>query len=120
MYEPKDIQSLNVSDDTISRTAILNEISDIGIRAFGKYGRSFGFITELYNFVRDLPSSAPKQRTGHWIRTRKEEVTECVAGTGIHVYVCSKCDEWENFPSEYCPNCGAKMQDETETQINGR
>ena len=57
-----------------------------------------------------------QQRTGHWIKTLKEEVAECIGGTGIHVYVCSKCDKWVNFPSEYCPNCGYRMVEPQESE----
>jgi hypothetical protein len=58
------------SEDTVSRAVILNEISDIDIRAFRKYGRSFGFVTELYNFVRDLPSVTMQDETEMQINGR--------------------------------------------------
>ena len=47
-------------------------------------------------------------KTGHWIKTLKEDITECMAGSG-YVFMCSECKKWENHPKSFCPNCGAEM-----------
>lgn len=54
-----------------------------------------------------LPSVTPKPKTGHWIMHRGYNAD----GFGIE-YSCSKCNEWANEKSNYCPNCGAKMESE--------
>ena len=28
----------------------------------------------------------------------------------IHEYQCNNCNEYMNYPSNYCPNCGARMK----------
>lgn len=48
------------------------------------------------------------QKTGHWIIYA--ELTEEWEGT--KKYACDKCGEKVGvFKSNYCPNCGAKMED---------
>ena len=47
-------------------------------------------------------------KTGHWIKTLKEDITECMAGSG-YVFMCSECKKWENHPKSFCPNCSAAM-----------
>lgn len=56
--------------------------------------------------VKDLPSAQPEQKTGKWI----------FIGDG---YKCSECKSvyswWaDSQTSNYCPNCGTEMSDETE------
>jgi hypothetical protein len=34
-------------------------------------------------------------------------------------YKCSACGEWSVDESNYCPNCGARMDKETEVTDNG-
>lgn len=69
-----------------------------------------------YKIVEDmktLPSVAPKEKTGHWVKTPK-----AVMGEG-YMWYCDKCehqvyqDSSRDYPSEkYCPNCGARMVSE--------
>lgn len=47
--------------------------------------------------------SLEKQKTGHWIPRN----------SFLLQYKCSEC-EWESEKYNYCPNCGAKMEGETE------
>lgn len=49
-----------------------------------------------------------EQKTGHWTKVLKEDITECMAGSG-YVFVCSECKKWEKRLTSFCPNCGAKM-----------
>lgn len=59
----------------------------------------------IYNAINDVPEAindVPKPKTGKWIVNR----------------YCSEC-EWDkkdaelvcNIPTNYCPNCGAKMEE---------
>ena len=57
---------------------------------------------DINSILNELPSVTSKQRTGHWKREwyidRFEEV-------------CSECGRGEENQTDYCPNCGAKMEE---------
>ena len=48
-------------------------------------------------------------RHGKWI---KHEYAEESEGLLIPNYECSECHMWERKESDYCPNCGARMDKE--------
>ena len=82
-------------EDAISRQAVMD--------CFKKWQPYMA--TRLWDFEQELsrlPSITPKQRTGHWVDT----------GSGQE---CSECHEiqygYDNYRF-YCPNCGAKMEEE--------
>lgn len=66
-------------------------------------------------YIKNLPSVTPKQRTGKWVKDK-------------NLYKCTACNElctqagWASCISKeqiykafkYCPNCGAKMEGESE------
>jgi hypothetical protein len=84
-------------EDTISRTQALSDYADW-------YGYGYRENT-FYKLLKDMPPVTPKPKTGHWIIHPK----------GIYAHlVCDKC--LSNAPydcrTNYCPNCGAKMQEE--------
>lgn len=62
----------------------------------------FGFITKIMDIIKELPS-ADTERHAHWLFMGDVGVTKC-----------SKCD-WSICEClndyEYCPNCGAKMDE---------
>lgn len=45
-------------------------------------------------------------RHGRWIREKWP--------SGTHKIKCSECREWNGKQSNYCPNCGARMDKEDE------
>ena len=52
---------------------------------------------------------AEEVKRGHWIAHGKSII-------GIPVERCSECAEWScGFNQKYCPKCGAKMEDDDET-----
>ena len=57
--------------------------------------------------LRRLPLVTPKQRTGHWIREFNDIEGEVR-------FTCSSCGEFQLFGTDFCPNCGAKMEGESE------
>lgn len=64
-----------------------------------------------YNAISDLPPVTPKQKTGKW------KIVQVLHGEweGTKKYACDKCGEKVGvFKSNYCPNCGAKMEGESE------
>lgn len=65
--------------------------------------------TELLNESLDMAIEAlrqPERKTGHWI-----DMSE-----GFSPYECSECGAVEFKKSNYCPNCGAKMEGAEECQ----
>lgn len=66
---------------------------------------------QTYNAIFCLPSAdvAPV-RHGRW----KDEFKEDAEAFVKHRYVCTVCGEWQTYgKTQYCPNCGAKMDEET-------
>lgn len=45
----------------------------------------------------------------HWIRHDDADVVE---GYYVPEYECSKCGAWKEDDSDFCPDCGAKMDEE--------
>lgn len=76
--------------------------------AFEELGGESGIIAEAFedlaNELEDFPATdvAPV-RHGRW-------VTHYRSGTTVaEGYVSTCCDMWNNRKSDFCPNCGAKM-----------
>ena len=61
------------------------------------------------NAIKNLPSAdvAPVVH-GRWRRTPMA----CYGGGVITEYECSVCEEHQVAESPYCPNCGARMDEE--------
>ena len=85
-------------DDAISRQAVLNEI-------YNTDG-----ISNIYFHLADeiiaLPPVTPAEKVGQW--------TE--GGFDFNYWTCSKCkyqpnNDYSKPSYNYCPNCGAKMQE---------
>ena len=57
-----------------------------------------------------LPAAdVAKVKHGHWIEHQWAEESE---GLLISNFECSQCHDWKREKSDYCPNCGAKMDGE--------
>lgn len=91
-------------DDTISRQAALNAKIDL-IKERDGYrlnDKEYGYNTALFDYaeaIEDLPSA---ERRGRW------------KGAGMGDYNCSLCGHLQSGKTNYCPNCGAKMEGEKE------
>ena len=90
-------------------------VNDV-LKILHKYG-TFIFVTDskkysdMKNEIANLPPVILKQRTGKW------KVIEVLHGEweGTKKYACDKCGEKVGvFKSNYCPNCGTKMEGEEE------
>lgn len=105
-----------MNNDLISRQAVIEELhqyfsdefdSDDGFNS-AEYWNS----THVMQAIANVPIVEPK--TGRWIAHDDYD--------GEVYYTCSRCEEpWvtiDGTPQEnrmkYCPNCGAKMEGETE------
>ena len=83
-------------EDAISRQAALDEIFNNAEKP-----------GDAYRAVRMLAPVTPQQRTGHWIEC--EDEVKCF---------CSECKEISDYPTKFCPRCGAKMVEPQESEHN--
>lgn len=54
----------------------------------------------VLNKIDDAPTIEPERKKGKWIKMSDAD--------GIF-YACSDCGEWHEEISNYCPNCGTRM-----------
>ena len=85
------------SEDCISRQAVLNTL-------FYKSDNNCEVVLnkELQDRIKALPSVTPQQKMGKWIDVDSLD--------GALWHECSECGETEFYATDYCPNCGAKME----------
>ena len=63
---------------------------------------------QLAEWLKELKQLREQEsKVGHWIVHRGYNTD----GFGIE-YSSSKCNDWNDEKSRYCPNCGAKMEEE--------
>ncbi len=105
--------------DLISRQDAIAALFEAGLINYQATGDSNGMIHAV-NVIKGLPSSQPvilqpEHKTGRW------EITEAYP----HNVYCSECHKkfaqthwtvWEDgsLPRNYCPNCGADMEEQEE------
>ena len=95
--------------DCISRQAVMERIEN----EYRQWGEEYD-VQQVLGDIEDLPSATPVRPTGHWI---EEDMFD-----GDVAYRCSKCNELfciiEGTPQDneynFCPNCGARMDGDTE------
>lgn len=79
-----------------------------GVPSPNKHGQSMrGGIRKVLRLIEQAPTLdyAPV-RHGEWIEhVWAEEIDDCLVSN----YECTVCYEWEREKTDYCPNCGAKM-----------
>lgn len=101
-------------EDAISRQAAQAKIKNIcdeyrlsyedGERKAATGGSAYA----LGHAFDDLPSVTPQPKIGHWI-TDVDRWGDIV--TTVNGYRCSECNAFNADRDNYCPNCGAKMQE---------
>ena len=89
-------------EDAVSRVDLIDKLETVDKR----YGSDFYW--EVRKIVDNLPSVTPVQKKGKWLNKN----VNC-----HHFYgKCSKCgkefcvDTWYTQNMKYCPNCGARME----------
>ena len=110
-----EMPTIELCEDVVSREAVLDAI-DKWVKDKSTYialaineGRS------LLERIKALPPVTPKQKKGVWVAIDQEphETWECdLCGFVIDGSGCIDPDEYRDI-YKYCPNCGAKMQEET-------
>lgn len=89
-------------DEYIKRDALITKFKEMELGEHGLAERLFA--DGVYAVIVAFPSAdvAPVVH-GRW-------VTHYRSGTPVaDGYVSTCCDMWNNRKSDYCPNCGAKM-----------
>ena len=99
----KDGHPINIRSDAISRA----EVHDLlATWLSDKLDEKTREVLEVIDGkVEDMSPITPKQRTGHWIEC--EDEVKCF---------CSECKEISDYPTKFCPNCGAKMVEPQESE----
>ena len=105
--------------DAISRQAVLDGLGSIA-KVKAKSDAQKALMGRVMFFTEQLPSVTPQPKTGHW--KKMVNVYDTMSGTHIRVpytnedkkmgnspvYEC-ECGCDSNKPTNFCPNCGAKM-----------
>jgi hypothetical protein len=84
-------------EDAISRKAMLEYQQYL----HGKMPNEENY--KLWEFIKELPSVTPKQKTGKWNVLGYDDPS-------VRMYKCSECHMKITLKFNYCPNCGAKME----------
>ena len=92
-------------EDCISREAVRELICQNN----DKYGYSDRF-HEFTEKCLHLPSVTPQRMQGEWIEVFVETPNDPY-NYGFKTHKCSKCEYRPFQISDYCPNCGAEMED---------
>lgn len=80
--------------DTISRQAAIDCLTATSLK-------KYDFILDARDKIKNLPPVTPQPKTGHWIF---DEILD-------RHYYCSECKSMGVDYWDYCPNCGAKMEE---------
>ena len=58
-----------------------------------------------FDAIKALPSALPERKAGRWIETKHDL---------YDYFICSECRSGftDGFQFRYCPNCGAKMEED--------
>lgn len=92
IFNPHPVSLIDYSDDCVNR----NDVID----AFG-HGNSYYTSDDIIKIIKSLPSVEPIIKKAKWIEDGYYDLP-CV---------CSYCGEEGSYEMEYCPNCGARMEE---------
>lgn len=98
-------------DDCISRKAAIDEL-ELQAKEMSQWSERYmeqakGVLTAK-NIIKDLLPATLHPKTGHWI---EGEVWEDTDGGWGRWQKCSVCRQSKHHKTNFCPNCGAKMED---------
>lgn len=82
-------------EDCVSRAEVVDELNRLGRNAF-KYDTDYD---NFFAFLDSLPSVTPIRKVGKWEH-----------GQGGYMR-CSLCHKAGSFNYNFCPNCGAEMEE---------
>lgn len=70
---------------------------------------SYALIETALNDV--APENIFERKHGHWIYHENADVFE---GYEVPMFECSECGEWKEYDTDFCPDCGAIIDEEME------
>ena len=92
-------------DDLISRQAAIRWVKT-ECNPYGKPTLDFESGKKVIEHLKNMPPAQPEH--GRW----RPHFTEPYENEGeVFWWVCSECEEAVNRKSDYCPNCGALMDE---------
>ena len=97
--EPTTKNDLGV--DCISRQAVEDAMYDATRAMDLNYG-------QIMEYIDNLPSVTPQPRKGHWKDIPKYKDI---------AWQCSECEHFTTMKHSYCPECGAKMVEPQESEV---
>ena len=101
-YEFCPLQEVATDEDTVSRKQAIEVAMQYCPDDDGTCSKSDRDIRELLDDLENLPPSQP-QRTGRWINAQYP-YSKCS--------ICGEELDTLSYEANYCPNCGARMEDE--------
>ena len=80
--------------------------------------RAFKTRQDIQDFLDNIPTvDVTPVRHGRWIERKEHFYFQNGCKEWINFY-CSECDAPNNSPTDYCPNCGAKMDRGADIEID--
>ena len=89
--------------DLISRQAVIDIIEDV----CPIYGNDYRYI--LREEINELPSVAIPNKVGHWIKVKETSEPTFY----VYRFKCNQCNNYHRAMYDYCPSCGAKLEETT-------
>ena len=98
---------LKSCEDCVSREALINELKLGYFNKDLQEGKNDPCVLDAMidwaiRTVKRQPSVTPKAKIGHWIDVESLD--------GLLWHNCSECGETKFFATDFCPNCGTKME----------
>ena len=94
------------------RQAVLDTISELNAISFYEaQDDSKECYYEIRQAVENVPPVASQQNTGHWIPLGNYDDYGNESS-----YKCSECGDLDTYPDNFCPNCGARMVKQQESE----
>ncbi len=105
-------------EDCISRAFLIDRV----LEKVKTHRSTIEICDKLIPLIKDLPSVQPKPKTGHWIDTEESSISVKGHRHVLHEVICSECNGISYFKgmsgkyigANICPNCGVRMQAESE------
>lgn len=91
--------------DPIERQEAIDALAKAGLVNYAATGDGNGMIHAV-NVIKALPAAQPERMRGRWKRTYLDHEA---MGERPSIFYCSACNQCIAYPTNYCPNCGARM-----------
>lgn len=98
------LQRQEPCDDAISRADTIEWLKKVTVTDGITFETGF---KQILTDIRNMPPVTPNQKMGHWKRISTDKYVQ----HAMAFYRCSECGEDIIGEHNYCPNCGAKMEE---------